>query len=203
VDVDEETGKILVGTQGSEIYEMSLIDGSNVNGSGPIVKGHFKGETWGVAAHPTKNIFTTLGDDGVLSMWDTTLFKEVKFTKLDTGGRAICYDKEGGLLAIGLGQPGTKKSGKKDGTFIVFQSDSLSQVHEGKDSNECIMDIKFSPDSKTLAVGSYDTNVYLYNANDGYSKRAVVKCAESWVTHIDFTIDSQYLQISDGAQSLW
>ena len=203
IDVDEETGKILVGTQGSEIYEMSLIDGSNVNGSGPLVKGHFKGEMYGLAAHPSKPTFCTLGDDGVLSLWDTTLFKETKYLKMDTGGRAVCYDAKGDFIAIGLGQPGTKKSGKKDGTFIVYQSNDLSQIHEGRDSNEAIMDIKYSPDGKTLAVGSYDTNVYLYNATDSYSARAVIKCAQSWVTHLDFTIDSQYVQISDGAHSLW
>ncbi|GMH75277.1 hypothetical protein TrLO_g13994 [Triparma laevis f. longispina] len=202
LDVDEEGGRLLVGTQASEIFEMSIIDGSNVNGTGPLVKGHHKGEVWGLTTHPTKPNYATLGDDGVLNLWDATTFKSFKYLKMDTGGRAIAYDTTGDLLAVGLGKPGTKKAGKKDGSFIIFDSTKLSQIHEGRDSNECIMDIKFSPDNKTLAVGSFDTNVYLYNAQDGYSKRAVIKCAGSWVTHIDFTVDSQYLQISDGAHSL-
>ena len=202
VDVDEENGKILIGTQGSEIYEMNIIDGTNLNGSGALIRGHYKKELWGLAAHPSKPTFCTLGDDGVLRLWDVLLFKETKHLALDTGGRAVCYDGTGALIAIGLGMPGSKKAGKKDGTFIVLNSDGLAQVHEGRDSQESITDIKFSPDNKTLAVASYDTKVYLYNAKDGFSKRAVIKCAESWVTHIDFTVDSQCMQISDGAHSL-
>jgi len=135
-------------------------------------------------------------------MWDAGLYKQTKHIALDCGGRAITYDTGGDLIAIGLGVPGRQKSGKKDGTFIVFSSSDLSQVHEGRDSQECIMDIKFSPDNKMLAVGSYDTNIYMYNVKDGYSKRAVVKCAQSWITHFDFTVDSQYVQLSDGGDSL-
>ena len=202
VDVDEAGGKLLVGTQGSEILEMSIVDGSNINGSGPLIKGHHKGEVRGLSVHPTKPEFVTVGDDGVLCLWDAKTYREIKYIKMDTGGRAVAFDVEGGQIAVGLGKPDTKKAGKKDGTFFIFQSDNLSQVHEGRDSNEAIMEIKFSPDGKTLAVGSYDTNVYLYNAKDGYSKRAVIKCAASWVTHLDFTVDSQYVQISDGAHSL-
>ncbi|GMI46711.1 hypothetical protein TrCOL_g1657 [Triparma columacea] len=202
VDVDEENSKILVGTQGSEIFEISVIDGSNINSNGALIKGHHRGEVWGIASHPITPIFATIGDDGVLSIWDAKSFREKKFVKMDCGGRAVCFDVDGGLVAVGLGTPEKKKAGKKDGTFVIFQSDNLTQVHEGRDSNEAVMDIKFSPDGKTLAVGSYDTNVYLYNAKDGYSKRAVVKCAGSWVTHLDFTVDSQYVQVSDGAHSL-
>jgi len=202
VDVDEDNNKILLGTQGSEIFEISLVDGTNINEDGPIMKGHYKNETWGLATHPSENVFSTLGDDGVVRLWDAMLYKQTKHLALDTGGRAICYNNSGELLAIGLGLPGRTKSGKKDGTFIVFHSGDLSQIHEGRDSQESIMDIKFSPDNKTLAVGSYDTNIYMYNVKDGYSKRAVVKCCQSWITHFDFTVDSQYVQMSDGGHSL-
>ena len=83
MDVDEETGKILVGTQGSEIYEMSLIDGSNVNGSGPIVKGHFKGETWGVllASFPQIVPSGQLEGDEVLVELECVHWSEVRAAK--------------------------------------------------------------------------------------------------------------------------
>ena len=103
VDVNESEGRILVGTQGSEIYEISLVDGANLNGTGALIKGHYKSQLWGLSTHPTKPNYATLGDDGVVRIWDAMLFKEIKHLALDTGGRAIGYDTTGTLIAVGLG----------------------------------------------------------------------------------------------------
>ncbi len=44
----------------------------------------------------------------------------------------------------------------------------------GKDSNEPIRVVKFTPDSHFLAVGSEDSNIYIYNVRDAFSKKVCV-----------------------------
>ena len=64
-------------------------------------------------------------------------------------------------------------------------------------SARCITDIKYSPNSSTLAVASHDCNIYLYSVDieqKRYSRRAVCCGHSSVVTHIDFSSDSMYLQ---------
>ena len=61
----------------------------------------------------------------------------------------------------------------------------------------------FSPDGKTLAFGSHDSRVYLYNTvNQIYSKRAICKGHSSYITALDFTADSRHLQSTCGAYEL-
>ena len=63
--------------------------------------------------------------------------------------------------------------------------------------------IKYSPNGKLLAFGSHDNRIYLYNTiKDTYSKRAICKGHSSYITHLDFSIDSKYLQSNCGAYEL-
>eukprot|EP00937_MAST-01D_sp_MAST-1D-sp2_P003926 g3926.t1 len=48
---DVELNKILVGTSGSEVYEISATDGADLH-LGPLVQGHCADELWGLAVHP-------------------------------------------------------------------------------------------------------------------------------------------------------
>ena len=52
--------KVLVGTKGSEVYEISVQDQSN-----PLllVGGHAEGELWALATHPGQQVFATASDD--------------------------------------------------------------------------------------------------------------------------------------------
>ena len=68
--------KILVGTVGSELYELSASSGVN-NFNGPIVEGHAAApdaaaeQLWGLAINPdpTRQQYCTAGDDGNLRVW--------------------------------------------------------------------------------------------------------------------------------------
>lgn len=54
---------MLVGTQGSEIIEVSPRNRSNPS---VYIQGHAEGELWALAVHPNKQVFATGSDDSSL-----------------------------------------------------------------------------------------------------------------------------------------
>ena len=58
--------KIIVGTKASQIMEIQE-KSSNVQS---VIVGHAEGELWGLAVHPTKEIYCTSSYDGFLRVWD-------------------------------------------------------------------------------------------------------------------------------------
>lgn len=80
---------------------------------------------------------------------------------------------------------------------MVLKTSDWKIVYEGKDSNNYIRVIKYSPDYKLLAVGSEDNCIYVYNAKDQYTKRATIRCHHAPVCSLDFNTESNYLCSSD------
>jgi microtubule-associated protein-like 6 len=60
------TGAVLVGTRGGEIIEFSTANPKPQ----VLMRSHFEGELWGLAPHPTRAEFVTVGQDSVLAIWD-------------------------------------------------------------------------------------------------------------------------------------
>lgn len=59
-------GKILVGTKDGEILEVGEKNGvSNL-----LIDSHMEGEIWGLATHPSKDIFISASNDGTARIWD-------------------------------------------------------------------------------------------------------------------------------------
>lgn len=59
-------GKILVGTKDGEIIEV----GEKNAASNTMINGHTQGRIWGLAAHPSKDVFISASDDGTIRIWD-------------------------------------------------------------------------------------------------------------------------------------
>ena len=201
IDVSTEGTKILVGTQGSEIFEIHATDGSNVHDKA-LVQAHFKGQLWGLAMHPTEPEFATVGDDSTLRVWDMTnlCVKDVK--EMDSPARAITYRPDGEHIVVGLGA-GIAKGNKRDGGFVAFQAKDLAVVYEGRDTQEWVRELVFSPDNRRLALASEDNQIYLYDAKDNYSRQAVLNPHAAPVTALDFSTDSLYIMSTDLAGVLY
>ena len=58
----EKESMLLIGTQGSEIFEINLSTNTPLTKL-PLISGHYENELWGLSVHPNKNLFCTSGDD--------------------------------------------------------------------------------------------------------------------------------------------
>ena len=206
---------MLIGTAGGEVFEIAASDGCNLH-FGPIVSAHARHELWGLATHPSKAEFCSVGDDQTIRIWDLEKHRLVRMTELDTSARCVTYSPDGKNLVVGLGagdnreeksQFQYKTSGskfplqKKEGAFAVLNEETLVIKYEARDSKKWIRDIKFSPDGETLGVASQDHAIYLYNAED-YASKGKCKKHTAFVSHFDFSLDSLYLQSNCGAHEL-
>ena len=65
---NEETQRLLVGTRGAEIFE---IDPENTADTKCFMHGHYNGEVWGCAVHPTEQLFASCGGDKTIRIWNS------------------------------------------------------------------------------------------------------------------------------------
>lgn len=75
----------------------------------------------------------------------------------------------------------------------------MTEVVHIKDRKEVIHELKFSPDGSCLAVGSNDGLVDIYAVAQRYKKVGECSRSASFITHLDWSVDSRFLQTNDGA----
>ena len=200
---DNELARVLVGTLGAEIWELSAAEGmDNVYGDGPIAQGHYGGELWGLSVHPTLPQFCTVGDDLMLRIWSLFDHKLLRANELEMMSRACCYSPDGSQIAVGYGAPVRVSAKQFDGKFVVLSADEFRLDHEARDSQKWITEMKYSPNGAYLAVGSFDNRIYIYDAGDGYRLSSMIAQHNSYITHFDFSASSQYLMSNCGAHEL-
>ncbi|XP_038072339.1 echinoderm microtubule-associated protein-like 6 [Patiria miniata] len=178
--------RVLVGTQDSEVMEIFLREKDKPR---ILVQGHAEGELWSLAVHPKRPFIATGSDDTSVRIWNTEEKKLVIHTKMENSVRSVAFNSDGSALAAGM----------SDGSFTVLKAKDLSEVIHIKDRKEVIHEMKYSPDGNYLAVGSNDNYVDIYAVTQRYKKVGQCAGSSSFITHLDWSEDSKYLQTNSGA----
>ena len=152
----------------------------------------------------------TTGDDRWLNLWGVSDDARVLKARimLEAAGRSCCLDRGMAFVAAGLA----------NGSVFLYEVEprelanpstvgGLRQCTFRKDSNEAISDVKFSPDTCMLAAASHDNFIYLYkctasNTRVDLSPVHKLRGHSSYVTHVDWSVDSRLLQSTCGAYEL-
>uniref|UniRef100_A0AAZ1Y3K4 EML-like second beta-propeller domain-containing protein n=1 Tax=Oreochromis aureus TaxID=47969 RepID=A0AAZ1Y3K4_OREAU len=172
-------GKILVGTRNAEIIEV----GEKNAACNILVNGHMDGPIWGLGTHPSRDVFLSAAEDGTVRLWDIP--EKVRSYVEQSSLRFTSGD----MVAIGM----------KNGEFIILLVASLKIWGKKRDRRSPIQDIRFSPNSRYLAVGSNECAVDFYDLTLGPQLNRINSCRDipSFVMQMDFSADSNY--ISTGA----
>lgn len=210
VDWNKGLGSILVGTMGSEIYELAGVgaDGKGIAGATAAchLQAHYRDELWAVAAHPTDNdVAASAGDDGTCRMWNLathTMTSSYAGGK-DNMARAVDFNHDGSKIAVGQGGRlgGTRGKKSKKGA-VVLDAATMKEEKRLEHSKKWVQVVRFSPDGTKLAVGSHDNKTYLYKTADWKKKPRVCKKNSSFLCNIDWTAKSDGIQVTDGAHEL-
>uniref|UniRef100_A0A803SL06 EMAP like 6 n=1 Tax=Anolis carolinensis TaxID=28377 RepID=A0A803SL06_ANOCA len=152
-------------------------------------KGHCEGELWALAVHPKKPLVVTGSDDRSVRLWSLADHALIARCNMEEAVRSVSFSPDGSQLALGM----------KDGSFIVLRVRDMTEVVHIKDRKEVIHEMKFSPDGCYLAVGSNDGPVDIYAVAQRYKKTGECNKSSSFITHIDWSLDSKFLQTNDGA----
>lgn len=82
---------------------------------------------------------------------------------------------------------------------IRTKEDLTKKIKTLKDAQEWCEVLKYSPCCNYLAAGSHDNNVYVYDVNNDYALYAKFAKHNSFVTSVDWSVDSSYIRSVCGA----
>uniref|UniRef100_A0A671NNU3 Echinoderm microtubule-associated protein-like 2 n=1 Tax=Sinocyclocheilus anshuiensis TaxID=1608454 RepID=A0A671NNU3_9TELE len=168
----------------------AVLRGSFSGSLTPIVQGHTD-ELWGLDVHPSTEQFVTCGQDKQVYLWDTSSHLPLWSKAIEDPGRSVGFHPSGTVLAVGT----------MTGRWLVLDTDTRDLVSMHTDGNEIISVVKYSPDGAYLAVASHDNFVYIYSVTENGRKYSRVgKCTghSSFVTHLDWSTDSQFIVTNSG-----
>ncbi|XP_056332748.1 echinoderm microtubule-associated protein-like 1 isoform X5 [Danio aesculapii] len=176
---------VLIGTTKNYVLQSSL-DGEFI----PITQGHTD-ELWGLTIHPLKHQFLTCGHDKHVYLWDSDSHQPIWTKTLEDSAQSAGFHPSGATVAVGM----------QTGRWLVLDTESKDLVTVHTDGNEQLSVMRFSPDGNFLAIGSHDNYIYIYAvAENGKKYSRVGKCSghSSFITHLDWSVDSQYLVSNSG-----
>lgn len=181
--------QLLVGTT-----KNCILIGSLELGLTPVVLGHTD-ELWGLAIHPVLPQFLTAGHDRLIMLWDSMSHSVVWSKDVMEPVQSATFSVDGSVLIIGC----------TSGHWLVMDAETREVYSMHTDGSEPIQVVKFSPDGSLLALGSRDNNIYVYQVSEEARKYSRVgRCMghSSFITHLDWSTDSQYLQSNSGDYEL-
>ncbi|XP_054988385.1 echinoderm microtubule-associated protein-like 1 isoform X2 [Sorex araneus] len=156
----------------------------------PITQGHTD-ELWGLAVHTSKPHFLTCGHDRHATLWDAVSHRPVWDKVIEDPAQSSGFHPSGSVVAVGT----------LTGRWFVFDTETKDLVTVHTDGNEQLSVMCYSPDGNFLAIGSHDNCIYIHAVSDNGRKYARVgRCSghSSFITHLDWSVDSQYLVSNSG-----
>ncbi|KAG5836617.1 hypothetical protein ANANG_G00230250 [Anguilla anguilla] len=174
----------VVGAHEGGIFSLCVLkDGTLVSGGGKdrrVVlwdhnyhkKSELEGHTdelWGLDSHPTLEQFVTCGQDKLVHLWDSTSHQPLWSKYIEDPARSAGFHPNGAVVAVGT----------MTGSHLIL----------------CFTDGAY------LAVGSHDNFVYIYAVTENgrkYSRAGKCTGHSSFVTHLDWSADSQYIVTNSG-----
>ncbi|XP_060943551.1 echinoderm microtubule-associated protein-like 4 [Limanda limanda] len=184
--VSEGKGEeILVGTSRNFILRGTFNDGFLVE-----VQGHTD-ELWGLATHPSRQMFLTCAQDRLVCLWNSSDHALQWSRTLEEHGHCADFHPSGAVVAIGT----------HSGKWYVLDAETTDLVAIHTDGNEQLSVLRFSVDGSLLAVGSHDSFIYLYNVSERgrkYSRYGKCTGHSSYITHLDWSPDNNFLMSNSG-----
>mmetsp|Transcript_18115 Transcript_18115/g.30937 ORF Transcript_18115/g.30937 Transcript_18115/m.30937 type:complete len:284 (+) Transcript_18115:1298-2149(+) len=151
-----------------------------------------------------EHVYTT-GDDNQVKKWDpasrtcvetaivNSASRKARKNRASTLGshpdsqsaRAIAVSPDGSQIAVCA----------NDGSVTIREKGDFGAIiTELQDSMEWVEVAEYSPCGQYLAVGSHDTQIYIYNVAEGYSLAGKCKAHKATLTCIDWSMDSMYIR---------
>uniref|UniRef100_A0A8C8FN74 EMAP like 3 n=1 Tax=Oncorhynchus tshawytscha TaxID=74940 RepID=A0A8C8FN74_ONCTS len=177
--------ELLVGTTRNAILRGTFSDGFVA-----IVQGHVD-EMWGLATHPSQDVFLTCGHDRLVCVWNTEEHKLDWCTTLEEYGLCADFCPNGAVVSVGL----------STGRWLVLDLQTKDIVSDYTDGNEQLSVMRYSTDGSFLAVGSHDNFIYIYNVTESgrrYSRYGKCNGHSSFITHLDWSKDGKYIMSNSG-----
>merc|ERR1719206_39249 len=109
--------------------------------------------------------------------------------------QSACFSPDGEVIVIGT----------VTGKWVVLDATTREVLGVHQDGGEPVHVAKFSPDGSLLALGSRDNAIYTYQVKDNYRKFSRLgRCMghSSFVTHLDWSVDSQFIQSNSAENEL-
>ncbi|GMH62047.1 hypothetical protein TrLO_g8072 [Triparma laevis f. longispina] len=176
---------VILGMGGGDIFEIKKTDKDGYEHK--LISSHSGTTLSCCATHPQELVVATAGSDKTLRVWSIRRKTLVDIRKLPNAGTALAFSPgEGKNLCLGLDNGGCA-------IFDLYLEVQAAFQH----CKEAVTTCKYSPNGKILAVGSADTNIYLYDPAKNYARTGVCRGHTAPVTHMDFTTHSRILQSND------
>ncbi|CAC5367562.1 EML1_2 [Mytilus coruscus] len=182
-------GRLYIGTSKGYVLDGSLQDKFRF-----LIQGHSE-EIWAIAPHPNESAFFTTSFDKMVIKWSTTRHKIIWKSQIGKPGCCLSADLKGRQIAVGT----------QTGNIEILNAHNGMHVASIDVSKYRIDCIAFSPDSAMIAVGSHDGLLHILDAQDGgqgYTPSRPLKGHPTFVTHIDWSGDSKYIQSTDGQYNM-
>ena len=145
IDFNEGLGTLLVGTRGSDIVEFDSSSNHKV-----LMRGHFDGELWGCAVHPTKQQFASCGGDKTIRIW--TVDSMVACSEpFEVDVKSLDWSADGQFIVAGTAN-GLVYS--IDPLSLEKMSEVRSYLHK-QEVDPWIEDLKISPNCQMVAFGTH------------------------------------------------